>query len=158
MDAASRGSDMNNNQREESSDKWLIIKRILAFILDRIIAVLIILAGIPVVIAGESFDLTELEWITKIIFFLLLGLAVTYAYARDMIGGRSLGRRILSQQVVDIYTNKPISGWKSLLREIPTHFAPLLAIELILIITNQNHRRIGDQWANSIVISTKKGA
>ena len=144
-------------KQSSQSTYVLILNRILAFILDRVISLLIIVIGIPVVIAGESMDNSAVELITKIIFFLLLALAIVYAYARDMIGGRSLSRRIFFQKVVDINTGEPIAGWKSVIREIPTHFAPLLPIELMLLITRQDHRRLGDQWANSIVIRIKKG-
>jgi len=82
--------------------------------------------------------------------FILIG--AVYSYARDMFGGKSIARRLLKQKVVDISTGKPIGGWRSFKREIIIHFAPLILVELILISSNKDRRRMGDNWAKTIVV------
>lgn len=131
-----------------------ILSRILAFVIDRTIVILII--AVPAAIFTAVMEQTgrtgALHYILTVFMvgFILIG--AVYSYSRDMIGGKSIARRLLKQKVVDISTGKPIGGWRSFKREIIIHFAPLILIELILISTNKDRRRMGDNWAKSIVV------
>ncbi|MBN2363714.1 RDD family protein [candidate division WOR-3 bacterium] len=133
----------------EIPSPWL---RILALFIDRMLSVLLVLAGIPFVVLAESSEPGYLQVPAKSLFFILLTAAVFYSYCRDAFKGKSLGRKMLGMKVVDEKTGKPIKFWKSFLREIGLHFAPLLAIELVFIFTKPGGRRTGDVWAKSIVI------
>lgn len=131
-----------------------VFSRVLAFIIDR--GLVIILIALP---AAVFIAVTEQTGRDNILYFLLLAVfmvflvgGIIYSYARDMFGGKSIARRLLKQKVVDINTGEPIGGWRSFKRELIIHFAPLILIELILIGTNRARRRMGDNWAKSIVI------
>lgn len=131
-----------------------VLSRCLAFLIDRFIVVLIIALPAAVILAvieqtGRSGALYHI--LVVFVFGFVMAGAV-YSYARDMFGGKSIARRLLKQKVVDITTGKPIGGWRSFKREIIIHFAPLILIELILISSNKDRRRMGDNWAKTIVV------
>jgi uncharacterized RDD family membrane protein YckC len=131
-----------------------VFSRILAFIIDRMLVILII--AIP---AGVLIAITEQTGRSGIVYYILMAftlifvlIGALYSYSRDMIGGKSIARRLLKQKVVDITTGEPIGGWRSFKREIIIHFAPLILVELILISSNKDRRRMGDNWAKTIVV------
>lgn len=131
-----------------------VISRILAFIIDRIIVILIIAvpAGIMIAIAEQTGRSGIVYYILLAFTLIFVLIGALYSYSRDMFGGKSIARRLLKQKVVDITTGKPIGGWRSFKREIIIHFAPLILVELILISSNKDRRRMGDNWAKTIVV------
>lgn len=131
-----------------------VFSRILAFIIDRFIVIMVIAVpgGVLAAVIEETHSRGALYMIMIGIFIIFTVVAVVYSYSRDMFGGKSIARRLLKQKVVDVATGKPIGGWRSFKREILIHFAPLIAIELILISSNKDRRRMGDNWAKSIVV------
>ena len=131
-----------------------VFSRILAFIIDRSIVVVLIAVpgGLLAAVIDETHSRGALYLIMLGIFIIFAVVAVVYSYSRDMIGGKSIARRLLNQKVVDVATGKPIGGWRSFKREMIIHFAPLILIELIFISSNKDRRRMGDNWANSIVV------
>jgi len=131
-----------------------VLSRILAFIIDRGIAILVIAlaGGIFAAVSEQSGGSGVLYMIFLVLFVVFTVAAAVYSYSRDMFGGKSIARRLLKQKVVDINTGIPIGGWRSFKRELLIHFAPLILIELILISSNSARRRMGDNWANTIVV------
>ncbi|HMQ78064.1 MAG TPA: RDD family protein [Ignavibacteria bacterium] len=131
-----------------------VLSRCLAFIIDRVIVIIFIAVPAAVFTAVmEQTGRTGAIYYILLVFmigFILIG--AVYSYARDMFGGKSIARRLLKQKVVDISTGKPIGGWRSFKREIIIHFAPLILVELILISSNRDRRRMGDNWAKTIVV------
>ena len=128
--------------------------RCLVFIIDRFIVIMFI--AVPAAVFTAVMEQTGR---TGVIYYILLVLMIgfiligaVYSYSRDMFGGKSIARRLLKQRVVDISTGKPIGGWRSFKREIIIHFAPLILVELILISSNKDRRRMGDNWAKTIVV------
>jgi len=128
--------------------------RCLAFIIDRFIVIMFI--AVPAAVFTAVMEQTGR---TGAIYYILLVLMIgfiligaVYSYSRDMFGGKSIARRLLKQKVVDISTGKPIGGWRSFKREIIIHFAPLILVELILISSNKDRRRMGDNWTKTIVV------
>lgn len=131
-----------------------VLSRVLAFIIDRVIVILFIVLpmGVFIAITEQLGSKGILYFILLAIFLLFVLLGIVYSYSRDMFGGKSLARRMLKQKVVDIETGKPIGGLRSFKREVIIHFAPLILIEMILISSNKDKRRMGDNWAKSIVV------
>lgn len=131
-----------------------VFSRILAFIIDRFIVVMAIAipGGVFAAVIEETHSRGAIYFIMLGIFIIFAVAAVVYSYSRDMFGGKSLARRLLKQRVVDVATGKPIGGWRSFKREVLIHFAPLIIIELILISSNKDRRRMGDNWAKTIVV------
>lgn len=131
-----------------------VFSRILAFIIDRTIVILIIAipAGVLTAVMEQTGRKGTLYVILIILTIMFVLIGALYSYTRDMIGGKSIARRLLKQKVVDISTGKPIGGWRSFKREIIIHFAPLIIVELILISSNKDRRRMGDNWAKTIVV------
>ncbi len=131
-----------------------VFSRILAFIIDRTIVIFAITIPAAIFTAVmEQTGRTGAIYYILLVFmigFILIG--AVYSYSRDMFGGKSIARRLLKQKVVDISTGRPIGGWRSFKREIIIHFAPLILIELILISSNKDRRRMGDNWAKTIVV------
>jgi uncharacterized RDD family membrane protein YckC len=135
-----------------------VFSRALAFIIDRSIVILLIAVPAAFLIAVEEQTGRGgiIYYAMLAIFLLFLIAGVVYSYARDMFKGKSIARRILKQKVVDVTTGEPIGGWRSFKREIIIHFAPLIFIELILISSNKDRRRMGDNWAKTIVVKDVK--
>lgn len=131
-----------------------VFSRVIAFIIDRGIVILMIAIPAAFLIAVEEQAGRGgiLYYIMLVVFLLFLIVGVVYSYARDMFKGKSIARRLLKQKVVDVATGQPIGGWRSFKREIIIHFAPLIFIELILISSNKDRRRMGDNWAKTIVV------
>lgn len=131
-----------------------VLSRYLAFIIDRFLVIMFIALPAAVITAVME-QMGRTGAIYYILLVLMIGfilIGAVYSYARDMFGGKSIARRLLKQKVVDISTGKPIGGWRSFKREIIIHFAPLILIELILISSNKDRRRMGDNWAKTIVV------
>ena len=131
-----------------------VFSRALAFIIDRSIVIMIIAipASIFVAFTEQSHKHGAPYFILLVIMILFVIIGAVYSYSRDMFGGKSIARRLLKQKVVDLTTGKPIGGWRSFKREIIIHFAPLILVELILISSNKDRRRMGDNWAKTIVV------
>jgi uncharacterized RDD family membrane protein YckC len=66
-------------------------------------------------------------------------------------GGMSIGKRLLSIQVVSLQDGRPCSLLQSLKRNITT-FVPVLGFFDIYSIFGRRYQRIGDRWANTVVI------
>lgn len=135
-----------------------VFSRMLAFIIDRGIVVLFIAlpAAVFTAVTEQTTKGGVLYIIMLVLFMVFLFVGVVYSYSRDMFGGKSIARRLLKQKVIDISTLQPIGGWRSFKRELIIHFAPLILIELILISANKDRRRMGDNWAKTIVVKDLK--
>lgn len=135
-----------------------VVSRIIAFIIDRFLVIMIVAlpAGIFIAFTEQSHQHGAPYYVLMVIMILFIFTGVIYSYSRDMFGGKSIARRLLKQKVVDMNTGKPIGGWRSFKRELIMHFAPLILIELILISSNKDRRRMGDSWAKTIVIKDPK--
>jgi len=131
-----------------------VFSRVLAFIIDRALVILIIVipAAVFIAVTEQMHKHNAVYYILMVMMILFILAACVYSYSRDMFGGKSIARRLLKQKVVDITTGKPIGGWRSFKREIIIHFAPLILIELIIISSNKDRRRMGDNWAKTIVV------
>lgn len=135
-----------------------MFSRMLAFVIDRGIVILVIALPAATFIAvteqtGED-NVLYFTMLAVFIAFMLVG--IVYSYARDMFGGKSIARRLLKQKVVDVTTGQPIGGLRSFKRELIIHFAPLILIESLLLFSKPDRRRMGDNWAKSIVVKDAK--
>lgn len=131
--------------------KNLRLKRLFAFIIDRALVVLfIMITVIPIIMLKEANPALSAPAIGMAIVFVLIG--AFYAWARDFYKGQSLARRWFKLRVVDEVTGIPIGAWKSVKREVLLHLAPLVIIELVLLLTSPDGKRLGDRWAKTKVI------
>jgi uncharacterized RDD family membrane protein YckC len=128
--------------------------RLLAFVIDRTLVgvVLALASGITAFLLDDAADTPSLYAVELAGFLVLLAVCIVYAWARDGLGGRSLARLWLRQRVVDATTREPIGFWRSFKRELMLHVGPLAILELILLFTRPDRRRLGDQWARTLVI------
>jgi len=122
-------------------------KRCLAFIIDiglctaaACIGVFLIAIGIGLFsIKFSDEDFTNIGRFISILFFIF----------KDGFQGRSLGKRGLGLEVVDIKTGKPAGLLQSFLRNIP-FIIPFVA--LISALTLKAEQRLGEGWAGTKVI------
>ncbi len=83
--------------------------------------------------------------------------AIAYNLTRDalpFLDGQSLGKKAMKLRAVDAETGKPLTNqWgPSIVRNIVL-FIPFFAIvELIVLASNKNGQRLGDQWAKTRVV------
>ena len=86
-------------------------------------------------------------------------IANAYILSRDaFFGGRSIGKRIIGLQVVDM-TDRPCTFWKSCIRNLIVvvfmYVPGLLIIEYIAMRSSREQRRIGDYMAKTRVIDLR---
>lgn len=107
--------------------------RILAYLIDVVIA--IALAFIPII-----------GWLASALYFL----------TRDglpFLNGQSVGKRVMNIRAVTTDGAPLTNNWGPALIRNVVLFIPLFPlIELIILLTNPNKQRLGDQWANTKVV------
>jgi uncharacterized RDD family membrane protein YckC len=86
---------------------------------------------------------TQPEFDGPFLFFALLGFAIYLC--KDIIHGRSIGKRVTNTQVVDNKTGHPATPLQTLIRNITCIIWP---VEVIIILVNPE-RRIGDRIAGT---------
>jgi uncharacterized RDD family membrane protein YckC len=124
--------------------------RVLVFAVDRLMVLVALLAAaVPTFYAREQLG-GPWQIAALGLFLVVLTMAVAYAYGRDAVGGQSLGRRLLGQQVVFADTGEPIGPVASFKRELVLHL--LLPVELILLVMDPRRQRLGDSWARTVVV------
>ena len=135
------------------------LMRIVAFVIDRTIATLVVFIALLPLMAVSETDAGPIAITLASLFAIVIGIpGIVYAYARDGIGGQSVARRWLKQRVVVEDTRQPIGFGKSFIREILIHVGFVIPFELILMFIRPNRKRIGDDWAKTIVIRTDRTA
>ncbi len=97
------------------------------------------------------FDLVGLIYIDAVII-------IIYFLIRDGIfgDGKSIGKRLLGIKVVDYNNGKPCTIKQSIIRNIAWYIPFFQIIEPIKILTDQQNRRFGDEFANTVVIENRK--
>jgi len=131
----------------------LIVRRALAFLVDRGVSLLIALSA---ALASRALARAGTPRAALALFVLGLLLSTAYSYARDAIGGRSVGRRLLRLRVVDRETRLPIGALRSLKRELPLHVFPLSLVEVWF--GRKAGQRLGDRWAKTVVVDAGAAA
>lgn len=134
--------------------------RLASMALDHVImSVLIGVLIAPFTVATAATDIsntrqsfTELFGTGNGFYIMLAGLSIYLC--KDCIGGRSLAKRILKQQVLDHKTNAPATPLQCLLRNFSIVFWP---IEVIAVFISPG-RRLGDRLAGTRVASFDKNA
>lgn len=63
--------------------------------------------------------------------------------------GQSLGKKLLGISVISKTTGKPCKIWQSFARNV---FTPILGVFDAILILRKNRQRLGDKFANTIVI------
>jgi len=118
--------------------------RIAAMFLDHLVMTFIIMfLAMPVIFIGFDSSLendtmalsSKFDW-----KFILMILAVSLYFNKDIIQGKSIAKRALNQEVVNINNNKVASPIKCLIRNL---FIVIWPIEVIVVLANPT-RRIGD--------------
>lgn len=139
-------------------ETWVIPERKLGFwaraaamLLDHFMMVflfvpLMLVFLIATVIGNQT--LGQLEPLITALFPILY----SFYLAKDSIGGRSIAKRLLGQQIIDLVTQKPATPIKTVIRNITVFIYP---IEIIVTLINPS-RRLGDYLANTKVVPAKK--
>ena len=104
--------------------------RAAAFLVDVVVSFLIILL-LSKVLSVETYILSR-----YLIVMLLF---------RDIFG-KSLGKFLLGITIVDFRTGKKANIWQRLLRQLTL---PIIAAEMIVVISTKDKRRLGDYWAKT---------
>lgn len=120
--------------------------RVLAYLIDLAIA---IISSIIVVIIGSFIR----------IFFIFGLVAPAYLLLRDGIfpkfPGQGLGKKALKIMVVNAETGEPIKWLDSVKRQIFMLIPIVNIVEIILLFTDPDGRRLGDKVANTIVVKSR---
>jgi uncharacterized RDD family membrane protein YckC len=109
-------------------------KRVLAFIIDGLIAMACSIVPIVGPLAGMAYGLTR--------------------DSLPFLDGQSIGKKALKLRAVHAETGLPLTNdWgPSLIRNIVLWIPFFALVELIVLITNDENRRLGDQWGKTKVI------
>lgn len=118
-----------------------MVKRLVAFLIDWIILIIINFIIQFIFIGIEQFNQKVMLWITMFVFFI--------AIFKDIIGGASIGKRVFNLYIGNqIEPIKPVKKYKLILRNLTYIIWP---IEGILLLTTG--KRIGDRITNTTVYS-----
>lgn len=135
-------------------DKRIVIKRIVAFVIDWNLVFLICVA---LLLSGPQFKLEYLA-LPRVEMFssygVILGLLgfVLLPLIRDCIlKNASVGKRIMGLRVVDVKTWQPPSLGKLILRNVMFYFP---AVEFILVLVN-NGASVGDMISGTAVVEKR---
>jgi uncharacterized RDD family membrane protein YckC len=127
-------------------------RRQIAFVLDRVvwfIPMMVLTFGCIAIVQAMGQKLTPdvvravdmLQWPTYIVFLV-----------KDGFWGYSPGKWVCGVQTIDKKTREPAGFWASLKRNLPV-FIPI--VPLVIAYQLQNGKRMGDGWANTMVIWKK---
>ena len=116
----------------------MIFKRLIAFIID-ILLIVIIMGALFVMIQPIK---------SPILLQLLSSLMLTSLFCKDSINGQSAGKRIMKIQVVDKNSNRNVSNTRSIMRNI---FVIFWSIEVLVLFISRE-KRLGDYAVKTKVI------
>lgn len=87
--------------------------------------------------------------------------AVAYMILRDglpFLDGQSIGKKAMGIQAVDYKGESLVNNWEPLILRNVLLLIPLFPlIELVVLIANEDGRRLGDQLANTRVVNVQTG-
>ena len=124
----------------------LRVRRVLAFMVDRVIAVAVLAGGTAADAALGDVDLARLG---RLVLFTAFLVAVAYSWTRDGWGKPSVGRRVFGLRVVR-EDGGELGVADSFKREVLLHFAPLAFVELGFLIDRKP--RLGERWSRTRVV------
>lgn len=120
----------------------MIFKRLIAFIIDILLIVIIM---------GALFVVTQ-PIKSSILLQILSSLMLTSLFCKDCINGQSVGKRIMKIQVVDENSNKEVSNIRYIVRNI---FVIFWMIEVFVLFISRE-KRLGDYVVKTRVICNNK--
>lgn len=126
-------------------DNLTATERLKSMLLDHFIICFTLL---PPVIILELIGLEMVKWSGEIMFFSIFAIYIN----KDILGGRSVAKRILGQTIIDKKTEKPASELKCTIRNFTICF---WIFEVIIVLFNPN-RKIGDLIAGTKTVRTEK--
>lgn len=143
--------------------------RFIALCIDTIIQMLMIVTIIVMVIYGriylgynaliqELFDAINSMIVTVSIIIMFLILFGYYIFFEMLLKGQSPGKKIMKLRVIK-QTGEPINILDSLMRNFfrIVYLVPVLhLLEVFLVTTTENYKRVGDLAANTIVVKIRK--
>lgn len=121
------------------------LKRLLAFIIDLFIVVF------PIAFIGSILGLMKIKTPGAILPWLSWGALI----CKDCFAGRSIGKRILGYQVVNLRTGQTASPFKCVARNL---LYLLGIIDIIFMFYKSGGRRLGDYITNTQVINYDKAS
>ena len=132
-----------------------IIKRITALVIDSFV---IIYTFAAIVLLSIGLEFIDEETLNESNSFLVLRIIALILYiAKDSFKGISFGKWIMGIMIRDDNEQKLVpSFWILFIRNL---YLVLWPIELVVLIFNKNKKRLGDKYANTIVLNnpdTKK--
>ena len=173
---AELGNEMMTAEKASNYSKAALGKRLIAYIIDGIIASIPLIILIPIALmpifryieSGGWITPSGFEWVLGILGIIIgLGWAFIYTLLRDGFGnGQSFGKRMFGLMVVRLNDKQPCSKMDSLKRNIVAialgivlSWIPLLNffasfVEPIVGAVDKKGMRIGDRFAKTQVIAT----
>ena len=141
--------------RQWTYPKARVGARLLAYIIDMVIGIMLPLVAAGIGMASSRGSLT---FINILLLISSVAWAIYYTFTKDAYDeGRSIGKRAMGLMVVNITTNEPCSTGESALRALLKgllNAVPFIGwlIEPLFIVVSDNGRRVGDLVASTQVI------
>ncbi|RUS45836.1 cytochrome c oxidase assembly factor Coa1 family protein [Cohnella sp. AR92] len=131
----------------EQLQKPIILRRAGAFLIDHFILTFLLTSVVFLVMDFDHFDAFSM------VSFLILMVGAFVLYCcKDVINGRSIGKRIFGLGVRDDSYQVP-KAWKLIARNLTTFMWP---IELISVLASQQKKKLGDRMAGTNVYMIKQ--
>lgn len=132
--------------------------RFLAAIIDNIITLFLAVPGIVLIIVGVS--PSEMEVGLIVLGVLSLSAPIIYGFIKDGLGqGQSWGKKVCQLMVINLATLQPCDKSTSFLRNFISGLVSLIPfvgglIEPVMVLANEDGRKLGDRAANTQVINS----
>ncbi|WP_202079830.1 RDD family protein [Caldalkalibacillus salinus] len=125
----------------------LLARRTLAFCIDHLI----------ITCVGVIFIFIFLEQLNnaygiELLFYVsvVLALMTMPYFAKDLLKGKSIGKRVMGLQVRSSENNNEVpSKWQLVVRNITMFIWP---IEFLVLVLNKEGRRLGDMFSNTVMV------
>lgn len=145
----------NYFHEQKRSDTAIWQKRVFAYVIDIFLCfVAIILIAVFIIFLKSVLNNDIFQWVSVLITILASFVIAAYLFFKDGFQGQGIGKRIMKIHVIRLETNKAIGFWCSALRMLVLRLIGI--VELILLLMQPNHRRLGDFIAKTIVVNKDK--
>ena len=140
------------NKNEQTFEKTSRIRRIAACIIDLLVMTFLMI-GIAAIALGYDFiDKYEISYIHTVLLLILISGLILY-FSKDSYRGISVGRWIMGIMVRNESDNQVPSYIRLFIRNLFTIIWP---VEFIVLLVNDDKKRIGDKVSETIVLRNPK--
>lgn len=140
------------NQNEQTFEKANRIRRIAASIIDLFVMTFVMISLAAIALGSDFIDKYDIAYIRTILLLVMIPCLILY-FSKDSYRGISVGRWIMGIMVRNESDNQVPSYIRLLIRNL---FIIIWPVEFIVLLVNDDKRRIGDKVTKTMVFRNPK--